>query len=252
MKQFGRFLTKAVAYGVAVAAVCSLVSSQAAEGKATVRSIRFGAAEYSDDGVTWKTLAIGNVLKTGQTVKTDAKAVVDLFLKDNGPVVRVTPATSLKLTTLTFEEAADETVITTELGLSNGRILGAVKKLAAASKYDVNTPVGTCSIRGTQYDISVSGRATVLEGTVVVRYTSPTGAIGTFVVQVGQTFDPAANNGEGGVAPTPPAEQQSSSKEIEASIRITTTTPIDLVTIVAPPKPPDQPPVQEPTTKTGP
>jgi hypothetical protein len=155
-------------------------------------------------------------------VRTDDKAVVDLFLRQNGPVVRVTPATTLAMTTLTFERAEEDTIINTELGLSNGRILGSVKKLAAASKYDVKTPKATCGIRGTQFDISANGRTVVIEGTVVVVFQTATGAIQSFTVTAGFTFNPTANNGEGGVEATPADYNSQVQTEIGAAVRIAT------------------------------
>lgn len=213
MKQYGRLFAKLVACGVALVAATVVCSTQAAQGTAKVQAVRGGDAEYTEDGSTWKKLNPGMVLKAGSTVKTDAAATVDLFLKANGPVVRVTPGTSLALTTLTFDEADGETVITTELGLSSGRILGAVKKLAAASKYEVKTPTGTCGIRGTKFDISANGRVLVVEGTVVVVYTV-NGVATTFVVQVNQMFDPTANNGQGAVTDVDPGDAAKLLKEI--------------------------------------
>jgi len=157
-------------------------------------------AEYSSDGTTWKKLEIGMVLKQGSAVKTDKAAVVDLFLKQNGPVVRVTPDTTLKLDKLTFDQADAETVINTELNLSNGRILGNVKKLAAASKYDVKTAKATCGIRGTQFDIASNGKVTVVEGSVTLTFT-PTGGAApvTVTVTAGQTLDPTTAKGQSDV-----------------------------------------------------
>lgn len=250
MKQFSSYLTKAGAWAVAAIAASWMFSAQAVEGRAVVRAIRNGYADYSEDGKTWKRLAIGHRLVRGNTVKTDKNAVVDLFLGVNGPVVRVTPDTTLEFTTLTFENPGDEAVINTELGMSNGRILGAVKKLAAASKYEVKTPGGVCAVRGTQFDVTFRAGAaikvTVIEGTVRVTYGTQ-----TFDVQAGQTFDASANNGQGAVFATPPSEgddTRAQFRQNEYTITITTPGMAEIVIPVV--KPPDQPPVQEPTTKT--
>lgn len=251
MKQFSSCLTKAGAWAVAAIAASWMFSAQAVEGKATVRAIRNGYADYSEDGKTWKRLAIGHRLVRGNTVRTDKNAQVDLFLGVNGPVVRVTPDTTLEFTTLSFEQTPDEPVINTELGMSNGRILGNVKKLAAASKYEVKTPGGVCAVRGTQFDVTFRAglpmKVTVIEGTVTVRYGTQ-----TFTVTAGNTFDASANNGQGEVMTTPPAvENQNQGEHGQMDYVITITTPGAEATIVIPQvKPPDQPPVQEPTTKT--
>ena len=253
MKRVRRFWTSVVACGVAFVAASVMFSSQAlaTQGKAVVRSIRGGSASYSDDNVSWKPLSIDQTLGPGASVKTDENAIVDLYLGANGPVVRVTPATTLALTTLMFDKTSEETVITTELNLSSGRILGAVKKLAAASKYEVKTPTSTCGIRGTQYDISADGRIIVIEGTVSVAYTPPSGPPVIFNVGMGQTFDPAANNNQGGVVPTPTADFNRTKNEIQLVINVVQPGPA-MVYVIAPPKmvptPGDntayQPPVQ--------
>ncbi|MBU6402053.1 MAG: FecR domain-containing protein [Verrucomicrobia bacterium] len=170
MKHFGSRLSTWTAYAATLLAATLVGTAQAKEGSATVRAIR-GTADYSTGGGTWQKLSVGKVLGMGATIRTAADSEVDLFLKDNGPVVRVTPETTLGLDTLLFEETGDETVITTKLDLKNGRILGNVKKLAAASKYEVQIPSGVVGIRGTDYDISADGVVRVISGLAVVFYT---------------------------------------------------------------------------------
>lgn len=154
--------------------VVSGVAQEIKQGKAVVRAITKGTAKYKDpaSGVTdWAPLKVDTVLKQGAVIETDATGIVDLFLGVNGPVVRVTPATQLALDKLTFSRAAGEVVIETELDLKAGTILGSVKKLAAASKYEVKTPVGVCGIRGTEYRVSADGRVVVLKGWVRITFT---------------------------------------------------------------------------------
>jgi hypothetical protein len=254
MKQLNGFLTRAGAWGLALVAASWMFPAQAKEGKAVVRAIRNGYANYSEDGgTTWKRLTIGHRLMRGNIVRTDKTAVVDCFLDVNGPVLRITPDTNLEFTTLTFEQTADETVIDTELGMSNGRILGAVKKLAAASKYEVTTPGGVAAMRGTQFDISyragVPLKVSVLDGTVTVRYGTQ-----TFTVNVGYTFDATLNNNQGGVVPTPPdvvaagGDQQA---ELDFIVRITTPVGAGVEVVIPVIRAPEQPPIQNPTTETG-
>src|SRR4051812_36486638 len=73
-------------------------TAQAAPNKVIVRAIRDGKAEFSKDkGKTWKRAKTGTVLLTSYSIRTDDSAMVDLFLGDNGPVVRLTKATELTL-----------------------------------------------------------------------------------------------------------------------------------------------------------
>ena len=158
-------------YAVAIAAALLLsVSAQAKANKAVVRAVRGGTAEITTDGKNWKPAKVGQQLGEHSAVKTDPNATVDLFLGDNGPVVRVTKDTTLGIDRLDVESTSIEKVIETQLDLRNGKILGNVKKMAAASKYEVKTPVGVAGIRGTEYEISANGSVKVFTGTIVVVY----------------------------------------------------------------------------------
>ena len=138
--------------------------------KAIVRAVRNGAAEVTTDGKTWKPAKVGQQLGERSIVKTDPNATVDLFLGDNGPVVRLTKDTTMGIDRLDVESTGIEKVIETQLDLKNGKILGNVKKMAAASLYEVKTPVGVAGIRGTEYSISADGKVQVFTGTVVIVY----------------------------------------------------------------------------------
>jgi hypothetical protein len=158
------------------------------QGQAVVRAVR-GTAEYSAGGA-WAPLKVGTILYAGSTIKTGEDSQVDLFLKDNGPVVRVTANTILGVDKLTFDNTGVDTVIETQLDLKAGRIQGNVKKTSAASRYEVKTPTGVAGIRGTLYDISADGRVRVWEGSVVMVYVDPSGAVSTHVINAGQQFVP--------------------------------------------------------------
>lgn len=202
MKFLGR-TARLVACGVVLASALA-TNAWAEQGSAKVQAIRAGSAQYSVDGVIFSPLQVGAVLEQGATIKTDSMGVVDLYMGKNGPLVRMTPATTLALSTLTSEAGAGETVVNTELGLSTGRILGVVRKMNASSRYEVKTPVGTAGIRGTHYEASATGRVIVEDGIVEVTFSPPGAATPTrFEVQGGYMFDPTLNNGRGGVVATP-------------------------------------------------
>jgi FecR protein len=186
MIQGGR-LSKLLGMAVALGALIGLtVQAAPVQNKAVVRGVR-GTASYStDSGGNWKKLNVGTELRRGSSVRTAAGSTVDLFLGDNGPVVRVTENTQLGFDQLSVDDTGSEKVIETQLNLSNGRILGNVKKLAAASRYEVKTPNGVAGIRGTKYDISANGRVAVIEGTVTVVYIVNGVAIAPVQVNAGQ------------------------------------------------------------------
>ena len=189
MKYVGSLFSKMAAYGVAllVAYSAAAVQAQQQQGKAVVRAIR-GSAQYTQGG-DWMALEVGKELTSSAVIKTAANSQVDLFLDQNGPVVRVTADTVLALDSLKFEDSGAGMVIETKLNLTVGRILGSVKAMAAASKYEVKIPSGTVGIRGTEYDISANGVINMKDGSVLADVTF-NGQRYTMVVNAGQTFSP--------------------------------------------------------------
>jgi len=201
MKPVGRFSTW-IGCGVALAALLAVSAAQAAVGKAVVRAVR-GTASYSEQGGDWKPLSVGKSLQPGSSVKTGVASQVDLFLDENGPIVRVLEDTTLGLDKLDMDRTGAETVVETQLDLRQGTIQGVVKKLAAASKYEVKTPNTVAGIRGTEYQISADGVVHVRTGSVMVAYTNPvTKKISTHLVNEGQTFVPPADPSRPDATPT--------------------------------------------------
>ena len=189
MKERSSF-SKVIVCAAVLMGVLALASAQAVEtGKAVVRSVK-GAADYSEGAGAWAPLKAGMTLKSGTVVKTGNDSCVDLFLDQNGPLVRLTENTTLGLDKLCFEPTGADTVVETQLDLKAGKIVGIVKKLAATSKYEVKTPNGVAGIRGTEYVISATGEVQVVSGSVVVVYVKADGSVVTQVVNAGQKFDP--------------------------------------------------------------
>lgn len=191
---------------LALSALAAGFTALAGAGSARVDAVRAGAAHYSTDGVTWNEVKKGVVLGPGATIKTDTLGVVDLYLGKNGPFLRVTPDTTVALTKLDVESGAGETIITTELGLRAGKIQGVVRKMSAASRYEVVTPVGVVGIRGTKYQVSARGEFSVLEGEGYVKYNAPGATAPTeFQVRSGYTFEPTLNQNKGGLIESLPS-----------------------------------------------
>ncbi|MHC1768962.1 MAG: FecR domain-containing protein [Verrucomicrobiia bacterium] len=201
MKPVGCF-SKLVACGTALAAVVLVCSAQAATGRAVVRTVK-GTASYAEQGGNWMPLKTGQALAPGATVRTGVDGQVDLFLGDNGPDVHLFDSTTLGLDRLQIERTGADTVVETQLNLTSGTIRGEVKRLAAASKYEVKTPNAVFGIRGTKYQISANGIVHVIEGTMMVVYINPaTQQMSTHTVSAGQTFVPPMDPGAPGSTPT--------------------------------------------------
>ncbi|MEO7299478.1 MAG: FecR domain-containing protein [Verrucomicrobiota bacterium] len=169
-------LTKTLTCVVAVVLASLITNVQAQtfkQGSAHVRQIK-GSAKYSVEGGGLVPLKSGATLKPGSTIQTAPESIVDLDLGANGPVIRVTPSTTVSLDKLTQAGTGIDRVIDTRVNVQNGTIVGSVTKLAKASRYEIKTPNGVAGIRGTDYVISVKPRG---DGTYEVTYTDITGTL---------------------------------------------------------------------------
>ena len=220
---------------IAMTAVCA--AQNTTDGTATVVRIK-GPARYTLGNNTWQALKVGTVLKPGSVVQTGTAdgSFVDLVLglgavdvPSTGPavfrpfipssmafsgasepsvsqnVVRVWQNSALGLDKLTTTQTGADSVNYTQLDLKMGHISGYVKKMPAASKYEIKLPNGVAGIRGTLYDIFAEGIVKVRVGSVVLAWVDPkTGNVVTQVVSGGQMYD--ARTGQ--VTPLSPADQQ--------------------------------------------
>jgi hypothetical protein len=190
MKKHGRF-SIVMACVVAVVGAWVVSSAQAAEaGKAVVRSVR-GDAQYQESGGQWLRLKVGQVLKAGTTVRTANDSHADLFMDQNGPVIRLVENTTLGLDKLNYTVTGVDTIIETQLDLKSGRIIGIVRKMADDSKYEIKTPNGVAGIRGTEYDITATSVLRVVTGSMVMVYVKSDGTVITQVVNSNEMFVPS-------------------------------------------------------------
>ncbi len=229
-----RSLTYAViACGLALALTASLNAAQTVvDGAAKVIRIK-GSARYTTGNNIWQPVKLGAVLKPGTIIQTSKEkgSYVDLALGDGNAavpaeasgavftpstpsstssyapkaeqdIVRVTEDSALGIDKLTWEETGADVVTETQLDLKQGRIIGTVKKLTPASRYEIKLPNGVAGIRGTIYDITANGLVRVFAGTVVVAWVGADGSTVTKVVGPGKQFDPRT----GEVTPIPGGE----------------------------------------------
>jgi hypothetical protein len=217
MKYTRSFLNGLVACGIVLAMV-STVSAQSREAGATVLRIK-GTARYSLGNNIWQPLAAGQVLHPGTVIQSsrDAGSYVDLALGEGTgsiiPVsplastapsrggtinykpasqqntVRVTENTVLGIDKLSVMETGADVVSDTQLDLKSGRIIGNVKKMSAASRYEIKLPNGVAGIRGTVYDITADGTIRVASGSVVISFVDAQGNVQTRTVMGGQEYN---------------------------------------------------------------
>jgi len=192
MKYSGRLFTSTAVLGIALAALLTTSTGQAQstkQGKAQVRAVH-GEARYSTGGGAWLQLSPGTVLNSGATIATSAASHVDLYLGINGPVVRVAEDTQVSIDKLTYTDTGADAVIDTQLNLTKGTLIGSVRKLAAASRYEIKTPAGVAGIRGTDYVITHTLMLFILKGLGHVAYILPDGNILAESVSTGEAFIP--------------------------------------------------------------
>jgi hypothetical protein len=208
MKETRSLLNSLVACGVALAMVSTLAAQTINQGAAKVARLK-GGARYKAGSNDWQPLKVGDIVKPGTVIQTAANSRVDLVLGDgSAPVARPVAGEALSyqpsaeqnmvrmwensllgIDKLTVMETGADVVTETQLDLKAGHIFGMVKKMSAASKYEVKIPNGVAGIRGTTYDASAEGVIKVLSGSVVLAYVGPDGTVVTQVIMSLQQFD---------------------------------------------------------------
>jgi hypothetical protein len=221
MKQTRSLINGLVGSAVALAIVSSVMAQTGGEGHATVIRKK-GAARYTTGSGQWQPLEVGAVLKPGAVVQTSTEkgSFVDLALgaaqatvpapvkyqpyiptsyavsasfyqpSAEQNVVRVWENSALGIDKLTEVQTGADTVTDTQLDLKAGRIAGSVKKMSAASKYEIKLPNGVAGIRGTVYEVTAEGNMKILVGSGVMAWVDPkTGNVTTQVVVGGQNYN---------------------------------------------------------------
>jgi len=211
MRQIRTFVIGLVSCALTIAFI-GRASAQSDDGIAKVVAISGDARYFNTGDTTPHPLKVGMVLKQGITIQTATGPMnyVDLVLNNPqatappGPTpsdvahyqpkaeqdgIRIFENTVLAVDKLSRTVTGADTVTDTELDLKAGSILGTVKKLSPASKYEVKIPNGVAGIRGTVYFLSAGGIVRVLSGSVVVAYVGPGGNVITQVVNAGEEFN---------------------------------------------------------------
>jgi len=252
MKKINYFTHKLLTGAVALALVAVLAQANAetVAQKITVLKVT-GSARYMTGGSAWMPLSRGDVLQPGTVIETAAKSTVDIAMGDTqgtvsgaaSPIsmpgtgggggadsgakantVRIYESSVLSVDKLTVDKTGMDEVSETQLDLRAGRILGNVKKLSAASRYEVKIPNGVAGIRGTTYIFdATTGNIFVLSGEVDISYV--VGGVTVFKkILAGQMFNPTAP-GSPNAEPTPISNPPDIGPIIEPPGTTTTLTP---------------------------
>jgi hypothetical protein len=212
MRQIRTYVIGLVSSLLVIASVSSVSAQSSTDGIAKVVAVAGDARYFVAGDSTPHVLKTGMILKSGITIQTASGPLnyVDLVLNNPQAIAPPTPSASdvahyqpkaeqdgirifdntvLSVDKLSKTMTGADTVTDTELDLKAGSILGTVKKLSPASKYEVKIPNGVAGIRGTIYFLSASGVVRVLSGSVVVAYVGSGGNVITQVVNAGEQFD---------------------------------------------------------------
>lgn len=201
---FVRLFTATVALLVAVIAtpVNAATPAGAAYGKALVVKV-VGNASFVDAKGGDGAIREGMTLGQGTSIITGTGASVTMDLGRNGDVLTVNENSTISIDTLLLRDTGAETAAITQLEAKRGSLSFNVKKLSAASKYEVKTANGVAGIRGSRGIIYAVGVFQCLDGTLVVsvqRMTAAGAPIGppqTFQVTRANALDTS----RGGVVP---------------------------------------------------
>jgi hypothetical protein len=208
MKRTQRLLNGLIACVAALAMVYTLAAQAADQNTAKVIRLK-GGARYKIGNNEWKQLKLGDIVRPGTVIQTGDKSRVDFLLGEAAaPVAKRVPAemitymptaeqnivrlwenTLVSVDKLTAISTGADVVTETLLDLKAGHITGEVKKMSAASKFEVKIPNGVAGIRGTIFDISAEGLIKVLSGSVVLVYTGANGTQMTQVIMGNQMYD---------------------------------------------------------------
>jgi len=225
MKLNRNLINSLVGCAIALAFVSTAAAQGAMDGAAKVVRVK-GPARYTTGNNVWQPVHVGDVLRAGTVVQTSTEegSYVDLVLGDGNAavpqevtykpgipdsmasssmsfrpsseqnVVRVWANSALGLDKLSAMQTGADMVTETQLDLKQGRITGNVKKMSAASKYEVKLPNGVAGVRGTLFDIQAIGIVKVYVGSMVVAWVDlKTQNVTTQTVMGGQSYD-APNN----------------------------------------------------------
>jgi len=234
MKENRNVMNSLLACGVGLAMISSLAAQTPTDVGATVIFIK-GPARFSLGNNNWQPLRVGDVLKAGAVIQTGKEdSYVDLALGDSGfiarpvsykptipsstsaylpPVgssqnlIRIWENSAMAIDKLTSMQTGADTVSDTELDLKAGHMSGIVKKMSAASRYEIKIPSGVAGIRGTSYNLWATGLFQIGDGSGALAYTDSQGAVQTKNLGPGQQCSSTGSD-QGVLGPVPPGDMQ--------------------------------------------
>lgn len=170
-----------------------------------------GQARFSNDKQTWHSLKKGEILQPGAMIQTAGKSTVDLQLSDrsSAPIpidasksllrtleeskantIRLYENSVLDIGKLTVDRTDAGEVSDTQLDLSAGRMMGAVRRSSSASRYEIKFLNGVAGVREGIFVMNSSGEMDVLNGTAIIALEAADGSTPVKIVAANHQYDP--------------------------------------------------------------
>lgn len=158
---------------------------------AVVRTVK-GEARRVQNGAS-KRLKPNVEISPGTTVLTGSHSEAYLSVNGVTSAIAVDPSSDLNLMEMKKMGRGPTAESETVLNLKSGSIFGQVKKITANSKYEIRTPNGVASIRGTDFYIEVEPSAS---GTPHVKFFSIAGTVVVSAAVEGQVESVTLHSGQ--------------------------------------------------------
>jgi hypothetical protein len=170
-------------------ALATAGTASAQDGQRTAEVVRLkGSARYSTDGGTWQPLKIGTMLSNGAVIQTAEDSNVDVvFSEGKSPVrrprvgefssfsptvsrdvIRIQADSVMAIDKMTATDTGADKITETQVDLRSGSLAGAVRKVSAASTFEIKIPNGVAGIRGTLFAITALGVIQCWEGSLAI------------------------------------------------------------------------------------
>ncbi|HET7700337.1 MAG TPA: FecR family protein [Candidatus Limnocylindria bacterium] len=194
---------------LAVVAATTVSGGATALGAVTTLTVLSSEVSVSHGPDAFVPAVDGEILASGDTIRTGdgGRAILTYF---EGSTVTIEPATELRIDVAVSQ--GEGTIV--QMTQSVGRTWHVVTRLVAGgSKYEVKTPTGTASVRGTAFTVDTNGASTTIattEGTVVDRVPDPSDQRRTIDVPVraGEQHTQQRGQGAGPVQRSPAPDRR--------------------------------------------
>lgn len=129
-----------------------------------------GKCEYSEDGVTFISLAKSQSLEQGATVRAGDGARADLFFRRTGTTVRLQAGTEIKIEKMSLTFKDSQPIVNTLLDLRQGRLFIVVRSEVAGSTLEIRNAAGRAVVEGSGigcYIITADGTHVAAQGSAI-------------------------------------------------------------------------------------